>query len=138
MIKKSLQQPPTENRSANYTVAGQSITTSIENRVRKEIRLTLPDYTQTFDVTTIIDVPHLRSHVLGQPYRIYCSQGKLISEGIMSEVSGIVRTKSRMPVRCEIGGGNWSVAQEGYDYADVEKLLLDEPHLSVNNGAMKT
>jgi hypothetical protein len=110
---------------AKYKVAGQSATTSMDNRIRKEIRLTLPAYTQTFDVTTLLDVPHMRSAVFGQQYRIYSSDNKILAEGTMNELSGTVRTKSSTPVRCEIGAGSWSVVQDSYDYEDVENIFPD-------------
>jgi hypothetical protein len=113
------------DRKARYKVTGDSTTTSVDNKVRKEIRLTLPAYTQTFDITTLLDVPYMRSTVLGQPYRIYSSDNRILAEGVMSEVSGTVRTESSMPVRCEIGNGSWSVVQDSYDYKDVEELFED-------------
>lgn len=64
----------------------------------------------------------MRNAVLGQPYRVYSTDNKIIAEGIMSEVSGTVRTRSSTPVRCEIGAGAWGLVQDCYDDEDIEKL----------------
>lgn len=125
MTEKHSEHSYISDSHARYKVAGESRTSSVDNRARKEIRLSLPLYTQTFDVTTILEVPHMRAAVLGQPYRIYSSDNKIIDEGVMSEVSGTARTASSMLVRCEIGTGNWTVVQDSYDYEDIEKLLAD-------------
>lgn len=125
MNEKLSEHSQSSDRKVRYKVAGESTTSSIDNKVRKEIRLTLPAYTQTFDVTTLLDVPHMRSAVLGQPYRIYSSDNRILAEGVMNEVSGTVHTGSSLPVRCEIGNGSWSVVHDSYDYEDVEKLFQD-------------
>lgn len=112
---------------AKFKPARSSHTTPVENKRRMEVFIKLPAYSQTFDISTLLDYPPMRELLLGSPYRIYNAEGIVKDQGIMSEKSGTIKTLSSSVVRCEIGAGQWDIVEHAYDDDDcidvVEKSL---------------
>ncbi|WP_295977224.1 type VI secretion system Vgr family protein [uncultured Variovorax sp.] len=73
-------------------------------------------YVQQFDITTLIDYAPMAAALQGRPYRIYLPDNTLIQQGNVSETTAQVRTEASVNVRCEIGEGDWTVLEDGYDH----------------------
>lgn len=73
-------------------------------------------YVQKFDISTLIDYAPMAAALEGRPYRIYLPDRTLIQQGNVSETTAQVRTEASVKVRCEIGEGDWTVLEDGYDH----------------------
>jgi hypothetical protein len=103
---------------AKFKPAGSSTTTTVENKRRKEVFIKLPAYSQTFDISTLLDYPRMRAILEGCPYRIYDADGIVKDQGTMNSNSGTIKTISSTIVRCEIGAGRWDIDEHAYDDED--------------------
>jgi type VI secretion system secreted protein VgrG len=90
-------------------------------------------YVQKFDVTTLVDYAPMAAVLQGQPYRIYLPDETLIQQGNVSETTAQVRTKTSTKVRCEIGAGDWTVHEHGYDHEQANGSDAKQNH--ENQGA---
>ena len=102
-----------------YKEIGSSITTSVDNPKRKDVLIKLPQYSQTFDISALIDYSHMRPALQSQPYRIYLADDTIKQHGAMSDATGTVRTDSSTKVRCEIGAGKWEILEDGFNHRDI-------------------
>lgn len=100
---------------AKYKVIGSSTTTSVDNKTRKEILLKLPQYSQSFNISTLLDNERMRAVLHGQSYRIVLQNGVIQQQGTITEKTDIVRTDASVKVRCEIGVGKWEIQEDAYD-----------------------
>jgi type VI secretion system secreted protein VgrG len=74
------------------------------------------EYTQTFDVSNLLENSEKKGALDGKPYRIYLPDGTIRQQGTLSEgVTAIVKTPVPMIVRCEIGHGSWVIEEDGFD-----------------------
>lgn len=77
-------------------------------------------YTQTFDVSAVIENRAAGASLANQPYRIYLPDGKLHQQGMLGEGATVpVCTDQSVKVRCEIGGGDWSAIEDAFDYDEL-------------------
>lgn len=107
---------------AKYNQIGESITTLIENQKRKEILVKQPQYSQTFDISTLLEFYDVYAELKGQPYRIFLPDGTIKLEGMLTDRTDVIRTDDPVKVRCEIGAGKWKITEDSYDEADVNKI----------------
>jgi len=81
------------------------------------------EYTQVFDVSTLLGREGLASALDSQPYRIYLPDGTIQQQGMLTDgATTIVQTSTSTKVKCEIGAGEWSIGEDTYD-----KHELDDP-----------
>jgi type VI secretion system secreted protein VgrG len=109
-----------------YKEIGSSISTSIDNPKRKDVLIKLPQYSQTFDISALIDYSHMRPALQSQPYRIYLADDTIKQHGAISDATGTVRTDSSIKVRCEIGAGKWEILEDGFNHSDISKDTNEE------------
>ncbi|SIT50601.1 Rhs element Vgr protein [Paraburkholderia piptadeniae] len=73
-------------------------------------------YSQTFDVSTVAENRGIGPKLADQPYRVYLPDGTIQQQGMLTEGSTLtVSTSTSTKVKCEIGAGDWSVAEDAYD-----------------------
>jgi type VI secretion system secreted protein VgrG len=78
-------------------------------------------YMQTFDLNTVAANQGDGLSVDSRPYRVYLPDGTIQQQGVLVEGSTFsVSTAEPVKVRCEIGAGDWSVFEDGYDHEEPE------------------
>jgi hypothetical protein len=103
-------------RTVNYKEAGSSTTSPINNKTRKEVLIKVPKYSQSFNISTLLDYDRMHNELKGQPYRIVLPSDVIKLQGILTDKTDIVRTESSVKVRCEIGAGKWEMIEDGYNH----------------------
>ncbi len=79
------------------------------------------EYTQVFDISTLLGHGAFTSALDGQPYRIYLPDGTIQQQGMLTEgATARVQTASSMKVKCEIGAGAWSIGEDTYDQHELD------------------
>jgi type VI secretion system secreted protein VgrG len=78
------------------------------------------EYTQTFDVTPLLDYERFSPALNGQPYRIFSADGTLQQGMLSNGATATVKTPSSEKVKCEIGAGDWGIHEDAYDQEDLE------------------
>ena len=79
------------------------------------------EYTQVFDISTLVPTASIGSLLESQPYRIYLSDGTIQQQGMLKEGATVaVQTSTSTKVKCEIGAGHWEVAEQGYDGIELD------------------
>ncbi|HWT37294.1 MAG TPA: DUF2345 domain-containing protein, partial [Paraburkholderia sp.] len=74
-------------------------------------------YSQTFDVSTVVENYGIGPKLADQPYRLYLPDGMICQQGMLTEGSTLtVNTAASTKVKCEIGSGDWVVAEDAYDH----------------------
>jgi type VI secretion system secreted protein VgrG len=72
---------------------------------------------QTFDVSTVAENYGIGPRIARQPYRVYLPDGTIQQQGMLTEGSTLtVNTPAPTKVRCEIGAGDWGIAEDAYDH----------------------
>ncbi|TXC79866.1 type VI secretion system Vgr family protein [Paraburkholderia azotifigens] len=73
-------------------------------------------YSQTFDVSTVAENYGIGPAIASQPYRVYLPDGTIQQQGMLTKGSTLtVNTSTPTKVRCEIGAGDWGIAEDAYD-----------------------
>jgi type VI secretion system secreted protein VgrG len=89
-------------------------------------------YSQTFDVSTIATNLGIGPVLANLPYRVYLPDGTLQQQGMLTEGETIAaQTSMPTKVKCEIGAGEWGVAENEYDGLELDDR--NEAHLSSDN-----
>ncbi|WP_244114691.1 type VI secretion system Vgr family protein [Burkholderia cepacia] len=84
------------------------------------------EYTQVFDVSTVISNLGMGGVLNALPYRIYMPDGTIQQQGMLVEgATTVVHTPEATKVKCEIGAGDWGVVEDAYDHEDSD----EEHHL---------
>ncbi|WP_321963552.1 type VI secretion system Vgr family protein [Paraburkholderia sp. J7] len=77
-------------------------------------------FTQRFDVSTVAENFGDGQSVADQPYRIFLPDGTLKQQGMLTNGQTLtVSTAEATKVRCEIGAGDWQVAEDSYDHHEL-------------------
>ncbi|HEY8101307.1 MAG TPA: hypothetical protein VIF82_11185 [Burkholderiaceae bacterium] len=101
-------------RTVKYKESGSSTTSPVNNKTRKEVLIKVPKYSQSFNISTLLDYDRMHSELKGQPYRIVLPSDVIKLQGTITDKTDVVRTESSVKVRCEIGGGKWEILEDGY------------------------
>ncbi len=73
-------------------------------------------YTQTFDVSTVARNHGVGLRLADQSYRIYLPDGTIQQQGMLTNGATLtVTTPASTQVKCEVGAGDWRVAEDAYD-----------------------
>jgi type VI secretion system secreted protein VgrG len=89
-------------------------------------------YSQTFDVSTVATNLGIGPVLANLPYRVYLPDGTLQQQGMLTEGETIAaQTSMPTKVKCEIGAGEWGVAENEYDGLELDDR--NEAHLSSDN-----
>jgi type VI secretion system secreted protein VgrG len=74
-------------------------------------------YTQTFDVSTVARNHGVGLRLADQSYRIYLPDGTIQQQGMLTNGATLtVTTPASTQVKCEVGAGDWRVAEDAYDH----------------------
>ncbi|MCA8092150.1 type VI secretion system tip protein VgrG [Burkholderia anthina] len=77
------------------------------------------EYTQSFDVSSVVANLGVGEALHAQTYRIYLPDGTLQQQGgLLDGETAIVRTPTSTKVKCEIGGGDWHAIEDAYDHEE--------------------
>ncbi|RQT22182.1 type VI secretion system Vgr family protein [Burkholderia contaminans] len=86
------------------------------------------EYTQSFDVSSVIANLGVGEALHAQTYRIYLPDGTLQQQGgLLDGETAIVHTPTSTKVRCEIGGGDWSAIEDAYDHEELDDEANEDP-----------
>ncbi|WP_425469452.1 DUF2345 domain-containing protein [Paraburkholderia azotifigens] len=78
-------------------------------------------YSQTFDVSTVAENYGIGPAIASQPYRVYLPDGTIQQQGMLTKGSTLtVNTSTPTKVRCEIGAGDWGIAEDAYDHDEFD------------------
>ncbi|WP_176047808.1 type VI secretion system Vgr family protein [Burkholderia sp. BCC1644] len=77
------------------------------------------EYTQTFDVSSVIANLGVGEALQAQTYRIYLPDGTLQQQGgLLDGETAAVHTPTSTNVKCEIGDGDWHAIEDAYDHEE--------------------
>ncbi|KAB0638318.1 type VI secretion system Vgr family protein [Burkholderia stagnalis] len=86
------------------------------------------EYTQTFDVSSVIANLGVGEALQAQTYRIYLPDGTLQQQGgLLEGETATVHTPTSMKVKCEIGGGDWHTIEDAYDHEQEDDDTSEHP-----------
>ncbi|RQS06553.1 type VI secretion system Vgr family protein [Burkholderia sp. Bp8991] len=86
------------------------------------------EYTQTFDVSSVIANLGVGEALQAQTYRIYLPDGTLQQQGgLLDGETATVHTPTPMNVKCEIGGGDWLAIEDAYDHDEAVEDASEAP-----------
>ncbi len=86
------------------------------------------EYTQTFDVSSVIANLGIGQALQAQTYRIYLPDGTLHQQGgLLDGETAAVHTPTSTKVRCEIGGGDWYTIEDAYDHEEQDDDTSENP-----------
>ncbi|MCA8089782.1 type VI secretion system tip protein VgrG [Burkholderia anthina] len=86
------------------------------------------EYTQTFDVSSIIANLGTGAALDAQTYRIYLPDRTLQQQGgLLDGETATVHTPTSTKVKCEIGGGDWNAIEDAYDHGELDEEADTEP-----------
>lgn len=76
-------------------------------------------YTQMFDVGTVVRNRGIGPKLADRPYRIYLPDGTIQQQGMLTDGATLaVTTSVSTKVKCEVGAGDWRIAEDAYDHGE--------------------
>nr|WKF55907.1 Actin cross-linking toxin VgrG1 [Paraburkholderia busanensis] len=85
------------------------------------------DYTQTFDVSSVVANLGVGETLEAQTYRIYMPDGTLQQQGgLLDGATATVHTPASTKLKCEIGGGDWHAIEDAYDHEEPDDEAEDD------------
>ncbi|HDR9485243.1 TPA: type VI secretion system tip protein VgrG [Burkholderia aenigmatica] len=110
--------------STRYTMPALPVSTLVQNPTH--------EYTQIFDVSSVIANLGVGRNLEAQTYRIYMPDGTIQQQGgLLKGMTATVHTPEPTKVRCEIGGGDWHATEDSYDHAELRDEPAGEPQQDV-------